>query len=199
MDELVKQYGGPFILFFVIAFVFTMIFGKFGGVGFLPTVGEDVGFIMEDAVKGDVDTGTVNAVLNRDKPTITIKGHLKEKETTVLLDDFVITDADGYVWSASAKKFVSPTNSSLTQAGKVVILSIRDSLGNYYYDSMNHISRVWDPVSMSLKDDTTGIYVPSTGKVAFPLADIYTVKIRIMDYENVESIVECRVSVDYVL
>lgn len=200
MGELYKQYGQVILIMAVIGCLFTIIFTSWnGGKGYMTTVGEDVGFILEDSIDGDVDTTDANTVLNRDKPKITIKGHLNEKATYYLVDNFVITNADNYVWDYARGCFVNPSDSTQTQLGKVIILSIRDSSGNYYYDSMNHINRAYNESAMVIYDTDTGIYDRNTGKVTFPLADSYTVKIRIMDYENVMTTVECRVSVDYVL
>lgn len=203
MNELYKAYGQTILIAMVIGMLFAIIFSSWNnGTGYMTTVGEDVGFILADSDDGDVDTNDVNAVLNRDKPKITIKGHLDEKATYDLVNNFVITDADGYVWDYASKVFVNPSDASQTQPGKVIILSIRDSSGNYYYDSMNHINRNYEYTTQTIYDVTdvaAGVYNRDTGKVTFPLADSYTVKIRIMDCENVTTTVDCRISVDYVL
>ena len=95
MGELYKQYGQVILIMAVIGCLFTIIFTSWnGGKGYMTTVGEDVGFILEDSIDGDVDTTDANTVLNRDKPKITIKGHLNEKATYYLVDNFVITNAD---------------------------------------------------------------------------------------------------------
>ena len=200
MDELYKAYGHTILIVMTIGMLFVIIFSSWNnGKGYMTTVGEDVGFILADSDDGNVDTDDVNTVLNRDKPKITIKGHLNEKATYDLVDNFVITDADGYVWDYVNHQFVDPSDASKTQPGKVIILSIRDSSGNYYYDSMNHINRAYEYTTQTIYDTDTGIFDRATGKVTFPLADSYTVKIRIMDYENVMTTVDCRISVDYVL
>lgn len=209
MQELFKQYGPAIFSAFVTAALFALIFMSWNdNQGYLSYVGEDVGFILADSDDGNVDTANVEGVLNRDKPQVKINGHLKEKKGYFLIDNFTITDADGFVWNRAVTTdgvsgwFVKPNGAAGYNSGKVAILSIRDSAGNYYYDSMNHINMYYDYTNHKPAEaagSTKGIFDASTGWIVFPLADNYTIKIRVMDCENVTTTVECRISVDYVM
>lgn len=196
MQEIFKQYGGVIISAFAFIVVLTLFYTGFSGDGFLNALGRNAELIIEDADDGDVNTSNMDSVLNRDRPQIRIRGNVQEKTDIYLLDTFTITDNDGYVWNRASGKFVKDSN---FHDGAVYVLEIKDVDGNIYYDSMNHISCVYDYTTGCLKDSSVGIYNPTTGVVRYPLAGTYTIKLRILDYQNVESVVYCRVAVDFVL
>ena len=196
MNEIFKQYGGVILSAFAFAIVLTLFYTGFHGDSFLNALGRNTELIMEDTDDGNVNTNSMTTVLNRDRPKIRIISNVREKQDIYLLDSFTITDADGYVWNRASGCF---EKSGATHSGAVYVMEIRDINGNVYYDSMNHISCVYDYTTGTLKDSSPGIYNSSTGVVRYPLAGTYTVKLRILDCENVESVVYCRIAVDFVL
>lgn len=196
MDEIFKQYGGAILVSFAFLIIITFFTTGWGGDGVLNAIGRNTLPIIESVDKGDVDSDNLERVLNRDRPKVYIRSNLKEKMDVYILDNFEIVDADGYIWNRSQGAFMSGSSSS---PGAVYVMNITDSNGRVYYDSMEHISRIYNYQTGVLDDADIGIYQPDTGKIRYPLAGTYTIKLRVVDCDNVEAVVFCRVAVDFVL
>lgn len=184
MQEIVKQYGDAILIGFVGFFLLVMLFFAWPSDDgtFLGSVGEQVEQSVDRRVVdwGSQKDGTaLNTHAKRNKPTAKTKKHAVEKQMISVTDLFLLTDHDGRTWVSTEK--VWKKNGGDTKTGVVDILSIKNSSGQELVDQTYDGIPVWNRDTQMLR---------------FPEPDTCLVKLRVMDYDNVEATYEIPVAVD---
>lgn len=178
MSEIFKQYSQAILTSIAFTLIVALLFTSWmTGGDILSYVGSRTETMLEERnidYTGHLDKQNFMIHAARRVPTIQSKAHVKEKTTFNLVDAFLIKDTDGYVWNDSLQVFEQGGNQA---NGVVEVLSIKDSNGVEYLEN-------------------SSVYNQTSHMVTFPKVDTYMVRMRLMDYDNVEATYTVPLAVD---
>jgi hypothetical protein len=185
MPEIMRQFGQTIVVAAGGALIMALLFVLWpsGSGNVLNDVGSRAsGQLAERPVTGE-GTKTFSDHSGRSVPKAAVKGPAVQNVAFTLVDQFTLTDADGAVWSQANRGFMlGGTN----RGGLVQVESITSS------DGTEHVGGL----SGSYSTDKV-VFSQTTGIVTFLQPDIYRVRLRVLDYDNVEATYTIPLVVDF--
>jgi hypothetical protein len=186
MPEILRQYGQAALVAVTIALLAALLAAGPGG-GVLSNIGAQASTQIQDTGQsGGAAAASFDKHATRALPTAQAKGHITERTTFPLTDQFLITDADGAIWQRKgddAGEFLFEDGTG--NGGRVSVAGITAPDGTELID---------DP--SALVNTSRLLYDPASDYALFRQAGIYRVRLRIVDHDNVEASYTIPLTVD---
>ena len=187
MPEIMRQFGQTIIVALggalLVALLFVLWPSDSGNV--LDDLGERASGQLDQRAVTGAGTAQFNDHSGRSNPTAAVTGTVLAGTQLVLFDQFTITDADGAVWSNTDGSFV---RDGVPLGGLVQIESIVSSDGAEHVGGLTG-NYVTDKVELS----------QATGTARFLEPGVYRIRLRVLDYDNVEATYTIPLVVDFAL
>lgn len=186
MSEIMRQFGQTVLVAAAFGLLMTLLFvGWPGGGNILSDIGTQSSQQLDDRAVTGTGTDNFSEHSGRSLPVVAGRASALQGETFLLADKFNITSSDGAVWNQSKKGFML---GAANKGGLVQIESIVSADGT---EHIGGLTGNYDTAKVKLAQ--------STGVVSFKEPGVYRVRIRVMDYDNVEATFTIPFVVDFVL
>ena len=175
MPEIMRQFGQTIIVAVSGALILALLFFIWpsGSGSVLDDVGSKAGSQLAERQVTGVGTEKFKDHSGRSVPKAASNGSALQGVAFTLVDKFTITDADGAVWRQANRGFMlAGTN----RGGLVQVESITSSDGTEHVGGLAGTYST-DKVQLS----------QTTGTVKFLQPGVYRVRLRVLDYDNVEA------------
>jgi hypothetical protein len=180
-----RQFGQTIVVAVSAALIIALLFVLWpsGSGSVLDDVGSRADSQLAERPVTGGGTEEFNDHSGRSVPKAAVNGSVMHNVEFTLIDKFTITDADGAVWSHANRGFMLGGTS---RGGLVQIESIASS------DGTEHVGGLSGNYSTDKVE-----FSQTTGTVKFLEPGVYRVRLRVLDYDNVEATYTIPLVVDF--